>query len=160
MPNGKYSILSFTDQEDDDDLGLYNYNARLYDPELGRFLSADTIVPDPYNLQSLNRYSYVLNDPLSYTDPSGYDPINPDDPIIIRIIVEEEGLPDPIQTPPYWVWDLVHGDIGWFDEMESRRRLDNYIASMCSEMPGLCTIAPTYGGGGGSDTSPLTSVIF
>jgi hypothetical protein len=52
---------------------LYFYNARYYDPSLGRFLQADTIVPNPANPQSLNRYSYVLNSPLRYTDPSGHE---------------------------------------------------------------------------------------
>ena len=63
---------TFTDQEDDDDTGLYNYKGRLYDPVLGRFLSADTMVPEPGNLQSYNRYSYCLNNPLIYVDPSGH----------------------------------------------------------------------------------------
>jgi len=39
---------------------------------LGRFVSADTIVPEPGNPQSLNRYAYALNNPVKYTDPSGY----------------------------------------------------------------------------------------
>ncbi len=47
-------------------------NARFYVPGLGRFLSADTIVPDPANPQSFNRYSYVLNSPLKFTDPTGH----------------------------------------------------------------------------------------
>ncbi|WP_423222642.1 RHS repeat-associated core domain-containing protein [Candidatus Amarolinea aalborgensis] len=51
--------------------GLYFYNARYYDPALGRFIQADTIVPQPGNPQSLNRYSYVRNNPLRYTDPTG-----------------------------------------------------------------------------------------
>ena len=46
--------------------------ARFYDPLLGRFLSADTIVPEPGNPQSLNRYSYVYNSPLMYNDPTGH----------------------------------------------------------------------------------------
>jgi len=62
---------TFTGQEEDDEVGLYNYNARLYDPELGRFISPDSIVPDPGDLQALNRYSYCLNNPLIYVDPSG-----------------------------------------------------------------------------------------
>ncbi len=49
-----------------------DYVARQYDPALGRFLQADTIVPDPANPQSLNRYSYTLGNPLRYTDPSGH----------------------------------------------------------------------------------------
>ena len=47
-------------------------NGRLYDPVLARFVSADPYVQEPFNLQSLNRYSYVLNNPMGYTDPSGY----------------------------------------------------------------------------------------
>ena len=47
-------------------------NGRVYDPELGRFMSADPFVQAPYNSQSYNRYSYVFNNPLSFTDPSGY----------------------------------------------------------------------------------------
>ena len=47
-------------------------NARYYDPELGRFIQADTEIPDLSNPQSYNRYAYVLNDPLRYTDPTGH----------------------------------------------------------------------------------------
>ena len=52
--------------------GLSFYNARWYDPRLGRFLSADTIVPNPSNPQDLNRFAYVRNNPLRYVDPSGH----------------------------------------------------------------------------------------
>jgi RHS repeat-associated protein len=51
--------------------GLINMNARLYDPLVGRFLSPDPYVQDPTNTQNYNRYSYVLNNPLKYTDPTG-----------------------------------------------------------------------------------------
>ncbi|MFC3122060.1 RHS repeat-associated core domain-containing protein [Agaribacter flavus] len=47
-------------------------NGRIYDQSLGRFLQADPFIQAPTNSQSFNRYSYVLNNPLSYTDPSGY----------------------------------------------------------------------------------------
>lgn len=47
-------------------------NGRMYDPVVGRFLSPDNYVQDPRNSQSYNRYSYCLNNPLKYTDPSGY----------------------------------------------------------------------------------------
>ncbi len=50
---------------------IYDYGARFYSPLLGRFLSADTIVPSVGNPQALNRYTYVLNNPLLYIDPSG-----------------------------------------------------------------------------------------
>jgi RHS repeat-associated protein len=60
-----------------DDTGLMFYNARYYDVVLGRFVSADTIVFNAFRPQSLNRYSYSINNPLRYIDPSGhvcYDP--------------------------------------------------------------------------------------
>ena len=55
-----------------DDTGLYFYNARYYDATIGRFISPDTIVPNPANPQTLNRYSYCLNNPLKYIDPTGH----------------------------------------------------------------------------------------
>jgi hypothetical protein len=53
-------------------LALHDYRARYYDPALGRFVQADTVVPEPGNPQALNRYAYVYNNPLKYTDPSGH----------------------------------------------------------------------------------------
>ncbi len=61
----------FTDQEWDAETGLYYYGARYYDPKLARFISADTIVPDFSDPQTLNRYSYTRNNPLRYVDPTG-----------------------------------------------------------------------------------------
>ncbi|MFN5994070.1 MAG: RHS repeat-associated core domain-containing protein, partial [Betaproteobacteria bacterium] len=52
--------------------GLIHMNGRIYDPVLGRFLQADPIIQSPYDLQSYNRYAYVMNNPLAYTDPTGY----------------------------------------------------------------------------------------
>ena len=66
------SAYKFTDQEQDAGTGLYNYDARLYDPVLGQFVMADTIVPEPFNPQSLNRYAYCLNNPVRYVDPTGH----------------------------------------------------------------------------------------
>ncbi len=54
-----------------DNTGLYYYGARYYDASIGRFISPDVIVQNPGNPQNLNRYSYVLNNPLKYVDPSG-----------------------------------------------------------------------------------------
>ncbi|MGB4801058.1 MAG: RHS repeat-associated core domain-containing protein, partial [Anaerolineae bacterium] len=63
----------FTGQVLDDVAGgLYFYNARYYDPTLGRFTQADTLVPQPQNPQSLNRYSYALNNSVRFSDPSGH----------------------------------------------------------------------------------------
>lgn len=62
----------YTGQEYDIETGLYYYKARYYNPTLGRFIQADTIVPDAKNLQAFNRYAYAANNPLKYTDPSGH----------------------------------------------------------------------------------------
>ena len=51
-----------------------DYNARFYDPVLGRFTSPDSIVPDPGRVIGYNRYTYVNNNPVRYTDPSGHRP--------------------------------------------------------------------------------------
>ena len=58
-------------QEHINDFGLLNFNARLYDPVLGRFMGVDPYVQMPDFTQSYNRYSYALNNPLIYTDPDG-----------------------------------------------------------------------------------------
>ncbi len=61
----------FTSQEEMPSVCLVNMNARLYDPQIGRFMAADSVVQNPYDAQDLNRYTYVVNNPLSETDPTG-----------------------------------------------------------------------------------------
>jgi len=61
----------FTGHEHLDEFHLIDMNGRMYDPVLGRFLSPDPFVQAPDMSQNFNRYSYVLNNPLKYTDPSG-----------------------------------------------------------------------------------------
>jgi len=70
-PGGQKTNYRFTGQRWDQGHGLYWYNSRWYDPLVGRFMQADSIVPQPGNPQSLNRYAYTLNNPLRYTDPTG-----------------------------------------------------------------------------------------
>jgi RHS repeat-associated protein len=66
---------AYTGQRDlGDDLDLMDYRARFYHPVLARFIQPDTIVPGASNPQAFNRYSYVNNNPLRYTDPSGHWP--------------------------------------------------------------------------------------
>jgi RHS repeat-associated protein len=62
----------FTGQELDPETGIYYYGGRYYDEEIGRFISPDPFVPAPDDPQNLNRYSYALNNPQRYTDPTGY----------------------------------------------------------------------------------------
>ena len=67
--------ITFTGQRSDA-TGLYFFQARYYSGTLGRFVSADSIVPGAGNPQALNRYAYSLSNPLKYTDPSGHVPCN------------------------------------------------------------------------------------
>jgi RHS repeat-associated protein len=60
---------AFTGQMKEGD--IYFYNARWYDPQLGRFMQADAIVPPTQGIQGFDRYAYVNNNPLRFTDPSG-----------------------------------------------------------------------------------------
>ena len=69
--NPSFTDRGFTNQEMLDDECMVNLNARIYDPTIARFLSPDPTVEQFTNLQDLNRYSYVGNNPLSLTDPSG-----------------------------------------------------------------------------------------
>ncbi|MEI7469404.1 MAG: RHS repeat-associated core domain-containing protein, partial [Chloroflexota bacterium] len=66
------SNRGFTGHEPLDELGLVHMNGRVYDPLIGRFISADPFIQFEDNSQSLNRYSYVLNGPLSSIDPDGF----------------------------------------------------------------------------------------
>jgi RHS repeat-associated protein len=62
----------YTGQRWEAGIGLYDYNARYYDPVLGRFVQADTVVPSMAHSQDFNRYSYVSNNSLRFIDPSGH----------------------------------------------------------------------------------------
>jgi RHS repeat-associated protein len=63
----------FTGQILDEDTGLYFYGGRYYDPVLGRFIQPDSTIPDLFDPQAYNRYSYVFNNPLKYFDPTGHE---------------------------------------------------------------------------------------
>ncbi|MBI4311287.1 MAG: hypothetical protein HY681_05830 [Chloroflexi bacterium] len=95
-----------------DSTGLYFYNARYYDAAIGRFISPDTIVPNLSNPQSLNPYTYVLNNPLRYTDPTGhveydeygeYDPapLVGQPPVVVGVAVSVPAF------PAVWVLPLL-----------------------------------------------------
>ena len=71
-PSANLTDHGFTGHKHNSYIKLVDMKARWYSPQLGRFISADSIIPDPLNPQSFNRYSYVLNLPMTYTDPSGH----------------------------------------------------------------------------------------
>jgi RHS repeat-associated protein len=66
------TTFRYTGQREEAGLGLYYYGARWYDPALGHFIQADTIVPEPGNVLDYHRYSYTRFNPLKYTDPTGH----------------------------------------------------------------------------------------
>jgi RHS repeat-associated protein len=68
------SKASGTGQRDVTDTGLMDYKARMYSSYLGRFIQPDTVIPGVGNPQSWNRYAYVMNNPIKYSDPSGHIP--------------------------------------------------------------------------------------
>jgi RHS repeat-associated protein len=71
QPTGDYTDRGYTGQKENMEIGLIYYNARFYVPGIGRFASADTIVPNSADPQSFSRYSYVRNNPINLTDPTG-----------------------------------------------------------------------------------------
>ncbi|MCS4309655.1 RHS repeat-associated protein [Rheinheimera pacifica] len=72
LQNLTLSRNGFTDHRHLDEVELIHMNGRAYDYNLGRFLSVDPIIQSPGNSQSLNPYSYIMNNPLAGTDPTGY----------------------------------------------------------------------------------------
>jgi len=73
---------TYTGQYSDSYINLLWYGSRHYDPELGRFIQPDSIVPNPSNPQAYDHYAYTFNNPLRYVDPDGHFPI----PIFLAII--------------------------------------------------------------------------
>jgi RHS repeat-associated protein len=92
-----YTDQLFTGQREMTGLGIYHYGARFYSPKLGRFISPDTIVSEYSNPQNLSRMSYVLNNPVRYTDPTGHMVADEDDGGCFPC--EEYPLPPPPQEP-------------------------------------------------------------
>ncbi len=72
-PNPEITRVGFTGQDQDVDLGFTDMKGRMYDPLAGRFASADPVMQAPFWSQGLNSYSYVFNDPINNTDPSGFE---------------------------------------------------------------------------------------
>ncbi len=93
----------FTAHEMLDSVCEINANARIYDPTIARFMSADSIVSDPFDGQAFNRYSYVNNRPLSVTDPTGHcDGICPGDietVVVTPVFFSGGGIETVVVTP-------------------------------------------------------------
>ena len=89
---GQYSYMDDpSTQSAIEGFGLMFYQSRFYDPQVGRFSQADSIVPG--GVQGLDRYAYVNNSPLNYLDPSGHRPIS-FIPVFIRVGLATSGIPE------------------------------------------------------------------
>ncbi len=83
VPAPTITDRGFTGHEHLDIFGLINMNGRLYDPVTGRFLNADPVIDNTGGAQGLNSYTYCLNNPLKFTDPSGYILAAPPEEMVI-----------------------------------------------------------------------------
>ena len=104
----------------DSGLGLYDYNARYYDPHSGRFISADTLVPDPASPQAFNRYAYVLGNPLRYSDPTGH-------------FTEEaimNYLTGAYRDDAQYMYELWKSDAEWWDMLRAAQDGDVLVGSI------------------------------
>ncbi|MDC0747778.1 FG-GAP-like repeat-containing protein [Polyangium mundeleinium] len=104
------TTIGFTGHEADDELGLVHMRGRVYDPTFGRFLTMDPIVSRPLDGQNWNPYAYVLNNPLAYVDPSGFEQTTPGQPLPEPFSPEEIlviGEAPPVAPKP------VSNDDGW-----------------------------------------------
>lgn len=105
---GDPAYHKFNSHRLDDESGLYYYNARYYDPHIGRFITPDTIVTDPGNSQSLNRYMYVEGNPITLNDPSG--------------------------NRPSWQIDLYAEQVMSNWKQQADRQPDNVLTQMCKSL--------------------------
>jgi len=138
-------------------LGFYDYVARQFDPALGRFLQADTIIPDPANPQSLNRYSYTLGNPLRYTDPTGHkecDRLCKGEKTDDRFIGSEyAGEWDPLFTAAQQYALLSPSGIGLYAQVDASYNLGADISTSLSGAiifnwhSGEISLVPSLGGG-------------
>ncbi|MBC7251962.1 MAG: RES domain-containing protein [Anaerolineae bacterium] len=110
--------FTFTGQRAEAGLGLMDYHARFYSPRLGRFINADTLVPNPGNPQDLNRYTYARNAPLTYIDADGHFPWLVVGIVALAVVVwASMEMPVGEGAPPYdpgaMYWHGIETAIKW-----------------------------------------------
>ncbi len=153
------TAYQFTGQYQDYYIKLYHMGARMYDPELGRFISPDSIVPDFSNPQSLNRYAYVVNNPLKYRDPTGHWPEWAD---FAAGVVTQFGRDMLFFIPPQ-VWEVQDAlvvavsaeipSVAYDEGREAGRNLSRAVATAMlldggsKVLTGLAAMGPTGGSG-------------
>jgi RHS repeat-associated protein len=153
----------YTGHEHLDELGLVHMNGRVYDPFLGRFLSPDPVIQSPGDLQNYNLYSYVMNNPLKYTDPSGQCFMGVDTAVCIYVFLAGAALA--YEGNQYWSMagrlmmmaalqgngGLVESGLGRVADTFAAQQLGNVVASAA-----IATAATR----GSSSEDILSSALF
>ncbi len=166
-----YLDRGYTGHEHLQGVNLVHMNGRLYDPKLKRFLAPDNYIQDLGNTQNFNKYSYVLNNPLMYTDPSG-EIIEPNSLLIagiasavysaFNVIKENWGAIDNWATKnifrPIQKWKPFKFLDGLFGKKRKSAPVEyaNYEGLTSDPLASPSTNIPTsFFGGGGTDTGGL-----
>ncbi len=113
IPTNRQTDYRYTGQRQESDIKLYDYISRWYDYRRGRLVQADTIVPEPGDPQSLNRYSFVLNNPLKLNDLFG--------PILLRVNLCQ---PHETRFNHNRSLDLAYASTHWHRPRPASRRAD------------------------------------
>ncbi|GEM_PF-2583278 len=157
---------TYTGKELDDSTGLYYYGARYYDSSLGRFISSDPVQGSVYSGQRLNRYTYVMNNPMVYTDPSGAAPTSAQ--ILTRLETNYGTISSTMREGPtyaQYIPSYLKGNAGGiidslllaYQRYEGRNLdLDFFVARVYKEGLGYYTHAPS----GPIPEEDMTKVVF
>jgi len=162
-----FADRGFTGHEHLTQFGLINMNGRLYDPLVGRFLSPDNYVQSPGLTQGYNRYSYCLNNPLRYTDPSGDNPALVSAGIFAAFVYLKGAYDNRDMETGKWAWNPA----SWFGKGKTgvvvgvNTNTDftsmNYYAGLYSpDFSPALSYSPNYGLGLGDVTTPGSSSFY
>ena len=122
--------------------GLIYFNARYYDPELGIFISPDTIVPDAGNLFAYNRYMYVAGNPLRLTDSSGH---------VWETVVDAVSV-------GYGIYDIYQNGLNW--ENGTSLAVDVVHMFLVGDRPWLVQVRPICSVNKKGVVQPLHNSLF
>lgn len=139
---------TFTGQIAEAGTGLMYYRARYYAPGLGRFVSPDTLIPDEGRPQTLNRYAYVYNNPVRYTDPSGHCPFCL--PLVALAVYMAVSLPGDSGPYPVDAASAAAGDLALrtaVDPYDWVRTGVDCLSGSCSWLEVAAAAAPLASGG-------------
>jgi len=135
--------VGFTDQEQDDNVGLVNMRGRMYDATTRTFLTPDPITSSPFKVTGWNKYAYVRNNPLKFVDPSGFAG-EPDEAVVMPplvVVPETPEVPAPVED--FAAPEFAPGFSG-----------DSFDPPSLSPTPDGDAGPSTEGAGGGSSREP------